>query len=431
MKKLILSFISLVIVFAMFGCTSPTDAKTQTLPETEAKTEPSTEIYLSDDEISEQQGEFINIGFSSTDDEDVIEKIIPVEELKAWENPYGKYSSYVLYDTLTDDEKLVYHALEYAMVNSYTRTFIDYRINVSATGAELIADLLSQDTPLLEQNLQRIAYPQVAFYDYQYSESRTVKVLHRSTTISVTNFTQEHWEKKMLALSEAEKVIEQMDMTKPEVELAEDIYRYIAENVTYIPYENEMGYYRGYNKPFLYDAMVKKRSHCDGFTNALALLYSMAGVEQVEKSDTKVIGHTWNFVKIEGKWYNVDGTFNKYLPDPSSSMGGGYGFAFADEMQFAPTDFSERYPECTQSYYLNPDGYTESCDSDDYLDILLEGFDNHNGEWALVITDTYDAVNAKYACNSIAQIYYTQINYITYETFDNKYASLYFDADIM
>jgi len=149
MKKLLLSFISLVIVFALFGCTSPTDTKTQTLPETEAKTEPSTEIYLSDDEISEQQGEFINIGFSSTDDEDVIEKIIPVEELKAWENPYGKYSSYTLYDTLTDDEKLVYHALEYAMVNSYTRTFIDYRINVSATGAELIADLLSMDTPLL------------------------------------------------------------------------------------------------------------------------------------------------------------------------------------------------------------------------------------------------------------------------------------------
>lgn len=418
MKRIIISIVSFVLIFTLFGCTANSKYE---------KTEPT----LSDEEISLQQQEIIIIGFSATDDEDVIEKTLSIEELRAWENPYSKYSSYILFDTLTEDEKLVYHALEYAMVNCYNYTFIDNRIKVSPKRADEIAELLSLDTPLLEQNLSHLAYSQAAFYDYQYSETRTVKVLHRSTTIKIKNFKKNLWDKKMLALKEAEKVIAQMDMTQSEVELAEEIYRYIAEGVTYIPYENEMGYYRGHLMPFLYDALIKKESHCDGFTNALALLYAMAGFEQVEKQDTKTVGHTWNFVKIDGQWYNIDGTNGSYIPQNSDTMGAGLGFAFADELQIANPDYKTLYPLCTTAYYLNSDGYTESCDSNDYLSILLEGFENHNGEWALILVDEYDELSAMHARHSIIDIYDTLISSITYKRVNDKYATLYFKTDVM
>ena len=418
MKKTLFAFISFVLIFTLFGCTTNSNYE---------ETEPT----LSDEEISLQQQEIIKIGFSATDDEDVIEKTLSIEELRAWENPYGKYSSYILFDTLTEDEKLVYHALEYAMVNCYENTFIDNRISVSVKRAEEIAELLSLDTPFLEQNLSCIAYNQAAFYDYQYSESQTVKVLHRNKTISISNFREELWDKKMLALKEAEKVIARMDMTQPEIELAEEIYRYIAENVTYIPYENELGYYRGHLKPFMYDALVNKESHCDGFANALALLYAMAGFEQVEKQDTKTVGHTWNFVKIDGQWYNIDGTNGSYIPQNSDTMGAGLGFAFADELQIANPDYKTLYPLCTTAYYLNSDGYTESCESDDYLSILLEGFENHNGEWALILVDEYDELSAMHARHSIIDIYDTLISSITYKRDTDKYATLYFRTDVM
>ncbi|MBE6794342.1 MAG: hypothetical protein E7532_05310 [Ruminococcaceae bacterium] len=418
MKRIIISIVSFVLIFTLFGCTANSKYE---------ETEPT----LSDEEISLQQQEIIKIGFSATDDEDVIEKTLSIEELRAWENPYSKYSSYILFDTLTEDEKLVYHALEYAMVNCYNYTFIDNRIKVSPKRADEIAELLSLDTPLLEQNLSHFAYSQAAFYDYQYSETRTVKVLHRSTTIKIKNFKKDLWDKKMLALKEAEKVIAQMDMTQSEVELAEEIYRYIAEGVTYIPYENEMGYYKGHLMPFLYDALIKKESHCDGFTNALALLYAMAGFEQVEKHNITTLGHTWNFVKIEGQWYNIDGTFQDLIPESSATMGGGVGFAFSDALQSAPDDLQELYPKSTSSYYLKPDGYTESCDSDNFLDILLEGFEKHDGEWALVIVDEYNKEAATDALNDIAYTYYTSMLCVMLEICDNKNAILYFRTDIM
>ena len=115
MKKTLFAFISFVLIFALFGCTANSNYE---------ETEPT----LSDEEISLQQQEIIKIGFSATDDEDVIEKTLSIEELKAWENPYGKYSSYLLYDTLTEDEKLIYAVRDCAgqSVGERKKTRADY-----------------------------------------------------------------------------------------------------------------------------------------------------------------------------------------------------------------------------------------------------------------------------------------------------------------
>lgn len=418
MKKTLFAFISFVLIFTLFGCTTNSNYE---------ETEPT----LSDEEISLQQQEIIKIGFSYTREVGVINTIFSTDELSSWNNPYGKYSSYILYDTLKEDEQLIYRAFEYAMVNCCENILIDKRINISESRLKEIAELLALDTPLLEQNVECYTFTQKANYDYVYEENRTISIPHQSITVTVNNFTKELWNKKMIAFMEAEKIIAKMDKNQSEVELAEEIFRYITENVTYIPYKNKYGIYEGKLKPFLYDALISKETHCDGFTNALALLYAMAGFEQVEKHNVTTLGHTWNFVKIEGQWYNIDGTFQNLIPENSATMGGGFGFAFSDALQCAPDDLQELYPKSTSSYYLKPDGYTESCDSDDFLDILLEGFENHDGEWALVIVDEYNREASTDALNDIAYTYYTSMKSVTFEICDNKYAILYFRTDIM
>lgn len=420
MKKLFSKLLCIFFVFTLGGCNFIGSIAKNISP-----------TELTDEEISLEQQEFINIGFSRSANEEEIQLVLSLDELDAWKNPYEKFSCYILYDTLNDDEKIVYRALEYALINSYIYTYIDYRIDVHQDRMSEIAELLSLDTPLLEQNLVLNVYDQVAFYDYEYSDERIVEVLHRSNTIRVSNFTRELWNQKMLAVDIAETIIDDLDPNATEVERAEEIYRYIAQSVTYIPYENEYGHYKGTLKPFLYDAFVKKETHCDGFTNALALLYAMAGFEQVEKHNVTTMGHTWNFVKIEGQWYNIEGTAGNYIPEGTTTMGSGLMFAFPDFMHEDYADNQELYPECKSSYYMNPDGYTESCDSNDFLDIILEGFDNHNDEWALVIVDEYNEDAALRELDNLVYTYYESMKYIKVDIADKKTALLYVKYDLM
>ncbi len=421
MKRILVLIFCVLLVFSLSGCFATEEIISYFLPK-----------EITDEEISLQQQEFINIGYSNSYDEDEIQFVLSVDELKAWENPYEKYSSYILYNSLSDEnEKLVYHALEYALVNSYQYTFIDYRIDVNRERIREIAELLSLDTPLLEQNLVCNVFYQVAFYNYEYSEERTVEVLHRSNTISVRNFSHLLWMQKMLAVDIAETIIDDLDPEASEIEKAEEIYRFIAENVTYIPYENEYGHYQGALKPFLYDALVLKETHCDGFTNALALLYAMAGFEQVEKHNVTTMGHTWNFVKIDGSWYNIEGTAGSYIPEGETTMGSGLMFAFPDFMNEDYADLKELYEASESSYYMNPDGFTESCDSDDFFDIILDGFSKHNDEWALVIIDIYNEDSALRELDNLVYTYYESMKYYKLDIAEGKTALLYLRGDLI
>lgn len=188
MKRFFVFLLLTALFLSLCGCT-------KFIPET-APTE------LTDDEISLQQQETIKIGFALADDhDDYIREVLTPEELLNWQNPYKIYSSYYFYGTLEGDEKIVYKALEYALVHSYERTLIDSRIQIEDKHIEEIMEYLSFDTPLLEQNLMHIiGQHNAAFYDYEFSEQRTVKVLHRSTAVYVYNFAPDLWEKKMLAL---------------------------------------------------------------------------------------------------------------------------------------------------------------------------------------------------------------------------------------
>ena len=67
-----------------------------------------------------------------------------------------------------------------------------------------------------------------------------------------------------------------------------------------------------------YGCLVNKKAVCGGYTAAFSLLLSKVGiksstVEGERKDKTENIGHVWNAVKLDGKWYYVDVTWD----DPS------------------------------------------------------------------------------------------------------------------
>lgn len=409
MKRLLACVLSAVMLLLLAGCTIPMQPPEPT-----------------DDEIIMQQQETVKIGFASDSDNFDHVYILTLPELSAWDNPYSIYNSYYFYDTLNDDEKIVYRAVEYAMTYCYTQIFIDSRIDVFFGRMEKIVEYLSLDTPLLEQNLTCSAGNAVAYYNYQVNESRTVEVPLRSSYISVRNFSRELWQKKMLALAEAKKVFSTFNTDCTDVELAEQIYQYVALNIEYIPYENEYGHYKGMLKPFLYDAFIHKKTHCDGYANAMALLFALAGIEQIEKSGyTTDSGHTWNCVKLEGKWYNCDGTMGGAIMEQYSTMGSGLGFAFSDHLQHMQPENEKHYPVCDESYYMNPDAHLESCKGQKFINAVNNGFAKHDGEWALMLVDEYDEDIMEQQLQEIANQNYTTVNVKIYHLI-NKTALLYY-----
>ena len=362
------------------------------------------EPQISDEEIILQQQEILRFGFSS--EYETLEKVLTLDELLAWTNPYESYSSYYFYKTLNTEEQYIYHALEYAMVNSYEFTNIDSKINILTDRCNLIVQYLAVDTPLLEQNvISSCSANHNNKYDYAVDENRVVSVPLYSKKIQVNNFRPEQWKKKMSALEEAEKVFAQFKKHDTDIELAEEIYRYVAKNIEYIPYENENGFYRGHLSPFLHDAFINKKTHCDGFANALALLFAMAGFEQVEKEGyNDEIGHTWNCVKLDGVWYNCDATAESWIPKKSTSMGAGPFFAFSDQLVAYEQKWSDKYPACEKSYYMNPSGTAKNLNGNEFYNIARKGFAEHK-EWSLVIVESVNEKKLSKQLNRLANAY--------------------------
>lgn len=371
MKKYILFALS-ILILTFCGCSSFSfETETTISPE-------------------EEQNTTLSVGFSNA--ESKIEEALTLEELEIWQNPYEKYRSSVMYDSLPEKKQSAYRAIEYAMTKSYKYIFFDTDMGMSTKEAADIVEYLAFDSPLLEQNLLQISYISTEFYDRVMSDGSTKQIMIHGPCVSVPNFTEELWSKKLLAIKEAEKIYSTLDIYGTQAERAESVYRYLAKNVEYIPYENDRGYYEGDLASFLYDAFINKKTHCDGFSNALALLFELAGLEQVEKVGD---GHTWNCVKIDGNWYNCDATAGNFIPEESETEGAGLFFAFGDFMQDSRPYYYAKYPDCPKSLYMQPDAFIISDKDSNFYSSLYNGFVSHSKQWSLIVLDEFDYDSVK------------------------------------
>lgn len=106
------------------------------------------------------------------------------------------------------------------------------------------------------------------------------------------------------------------DMTDYEKELV--LHDYLVKTCKYskdIHQSPDNDIYRAYG------ALVNKDAVCNGYAEALHLLFQCAGISSKFVSGTaNGIDHAWNLVKIDEKWYHVDATWNDPMPDSGDKV---------------------------------------------------------------------------------------------------------------
>lgn len=87
-----------------------------------------------------------------------------------------------------------------------------------------------------------------------------------------------------------------------DVEKIRYIHDYLIENITYdadaLDCDN------------VYGALIKQRTHCQGFSKSVCCLCDKLGIESMLVTGNAGGPHMWNMVKVGGKWYNLDVTWD-------------------------------------------------------------------------------------------------------------------------
>ena len=129
-------------------------------------------------------------------------------------------------------------------------------------------------------------------------------------------FSSETCQAKKMYDKACEVLISICDDTFTDIEKLHAIYDWIIENVTYddVLYrqvardEEDLKKYKGFYLEGVFD---DHRAVCDGISKAFMVMARIEGIECVQVSGTSVIsgvGHAWNKVRLDNRWYIVDAT---------------------------------------------------------------------------------------------------------------------------
>ncbi len=92
---------------------------------------------------------------------------------------------------------------------------------------------------------------------------------------------------------------------KTDYEKVKEIHDYII---------NRVDYDTTLRRTSAYDALINKSAVCEGYAMAAYRMFTEAGLEsRIITGTGNGVPHAWNIVKIEGKWYNVDLTWDDPL----------------------------------------------------------------------------------------------------------------------
>lgn len=215
-----------------------------------------------------------------------------------------------------------------------------------------------------------------------------------------------------------DKIIED-DMTDYEKELA--IHDYIVTNCEYG--------YTDYSRDYAYRAygcLVQNKAVCNGYAESMSLLLTCAGVEnKIVTGVGKGELHAWNQVCLDGKWYNVDATWDDPLPDRKNYAGHKF-FNVPDEIMDDDHEWSESLANpCSDITY---NYYTYVGDIYDYNMVVQkvhsEAEKNPNAIIELVISDYTESKYGSFSeiCNAPG------VQYFSYSVEDygkNKLVTIY------
>lgn len=185
-------------------------------------------------------------------------------------------------------------------------------------------------------------------------------------------------------------------MTDYEKELA--IHDYIVANCKYGQKDESKEYaFRAYG------CLVQGVAVCNGYAEAMSLLLTCAGVENtIMTGSAEGVLHAWNAVCLDGKWYQVDATWDDPIPDMGAFVSHTFFNITDDEMDDTHEWNADIYKICDGERY-NYFDYNNKVYTYEELEgvITFEASRNITGRFEFAVTD-YD--ESKYTYDFLKNI---------------------------
>lgn len=318
--KLKLFFVLLIIVLSFLqSCAWQKDDFVDAY--NESVTERSIEPYTSES-ITEPAGERVEMVFDPYADYD-------------YRSLYFDPTDVYCYDGLTDAQRAAYLMLAYA---------------VDCIAAGDISDVttwrLESDFIIVKDDVDTARELFCANYyvlkDVVDSIEADSKIFKKQTlfTYIASEDGQRDIELYLYCLDKADEILEKLDMTASQKEIAYEIAKYISESGEY-----DAEYASG---NAVYGMLADKKGICESFAYTYDFLCKKAGLNTVASTVTRGdFYHVWCLINIDGEWYNVDPTWMTTMND-----GGDY-FLFDDTLRY-------RYQRATSAHTCYYFDHTEN-----------------------------------------------------------------------
>ena len=141
------------------------------------------------------------------------------------------------------------------------------------------------------------------------------------------------------------------------------IHDYLVKNCKYsqnVKQSADSDIYRAYG------ALVNQDAVCNGYAEAMQLMFMCAGLESKFVTGTAgELDHAWNMVKLDGKWYHVDATWNDPKPDQGNDLLHPYFNVSDTVLKESHTWNQEKYPaaeDMAYNYYVMNNDYFKNFD---------------------------------------------------------------------
>ncbi|MCR5823141.1 MAG: hypothetical protein K6G60_01810 [Lachnospiraceae bacterium] len=183
---------------------------------------------------------------------------------------------------------------------------------------------------------------------------------------------------ELAAVNEIERISEKLGLDKMnDIDVVVTVHDYIINNTKY-----DTAYRDISHTP--YGLLTEHRAVCDGYANSFLIFMLLNGIDcKTVEGVAKGESHAWNQVKLEGKWYNVDVTWD----DPITTDSAGtvvdnlkytYLLITNEELYKTHVPISDYIEECNDERYHLLMYSKYMCETEDDLFAQLEAQRNND-----------------------------------------------------
>lgn len=183
--------------------------------------------------------------------------------------------------------------------DAMTAAMVNWDSEIDLSGYNLTADDMGRIWPDVAQDNPDLFY----VLDYTYFTSQDGIVQKCRFTYN-TQYNQDSVARYRAAIDKAFAEVIEGGMTDEQKATA--LHDYLIQHMVYDQNANNN---LGVEKRNAYEALVNGVGVCQGYTLAYAALLKEAGIE-VDYCKSKSMNHIWNYVKLDGRWYHADLTYD-------------------------------------------------------------------------------------------------------------------------